>query len=104
MKFLKNQPDEKLLKKNAVEKEFFWDLDDVDDDDDEKKENEKNQRQNAPALQQVSEFPEQPAFELKKIRELMKNDFFINHENYTSSTNQTTEKSKKKKTRKFFWT
>ena len=90
MKFLKNQPGERLLKKDAIEKKISWDLDDVDDDDDE---NEKNQKkQNAPASQQAPESPEQPAPELKKIRELMKDDSSINHEDYTPPTNQTAKK------------
>ena len=105
MKFLENQPGGKLLKKNAVEEKFFWDLDDVDDDDDNEKkndENEKNQKkQNAFAPQQSSErSSEQPTSESGKIRELVRNDSFINHENYTPSTNQMAEKSKKKKGKK----
>ena len=104
MKFLKDQPDEKLLKKNAVEKKISWDLDDVDDDDDNEKENDENEKnqkkQNVSAFQQVPKFPEQSAPELKKIRELVRNDFFINHEDYTPPTNQTAEKSKKRKKNK----
>ena len=100
MKFLEDQSGGKLLEKNAIEKEIFWNLDDVDDDDDnENDENEKNQEdQNAFVPQQFpEEFPEQPAPKSGKIRELIKDDSSINHENYTPPTNQMAEKSKKRK-------